>query len=128
MAPDGVVEAVHIASNSCRGLGAGVEDGAPDQFGFDRLEECLDHGVIVAISRPRHGDADAVATQFGLVAHRAVLAAAIRVVDQPLGRTPHDEGLAQGGERPITVQAITHCPADDVAGEQVDGDRQLEPS
>ena len=50
MAPDGVVEAVDIAGNGLRGLGAGVEDGSPDEFGFDRLEERLDHGVIVAIS------------------------------------------------------------------------------
>ena len=61
VAPHGVVEAVDIAGNGLPGLGAGVEDGAPDELGFDRLEERLDHGVIEAVALARHGDRDAVA-------------------------------------------------------------------
>ena len=53
MAPHGVVEAVDIAGNGLPGLGAGVEDGAPDELGFDRLEERLDHGVIEAVALGR---------------------------------------------------------------------------
>jgi len=34
MAPDRVVEAVDIAGNGALGLGAGLEDSAPDQLGF----------------------------------------------------------------------------------------------
>lgn len=52
MAPYGVVEAIDIAGNGLAGLGAGVEDGAPDEFGFDGLEEGFDHSVVVAISLP----------------------------------------------------------------------------
>lgn len=57
VAPDRVVEAVDIAGNGLRGLVTGIEDGAPDHLGFDRLEERLDHSVVVAISLFRHGDA-----------------------------------------------------------------------
>ena len=39
MAPDGIVEAVDIAGNGLPGLGAGVEDGAPDELEFDLLED-----------------------------------------------------------------------------------------
>ena len=42
---DEVVEAIDVASNGLLGCGAGVEDGAPDQLGFQRFEERLDHGV-----------------------------------------------------------------------------------
>jgi hypothetical protein len=39
-----------------------------------------------------------VAAQFGLVVHRTILVAAVRVVNVPFGRTPHDDGLAQRGK------------------------------
>lgn len=94
MAPDEVVEAVDIAGNGALGLDAGVEDGAPDKLGFDGLEERLDYRVIVAISFAGHGDADAVATQSGLEVHERIFAAAVRTVNEPSGRTPHDDGLA----------------------------------
>src|SRR6187200_2051183 len=46
MAPEGIVEPVDIAANSLVGLLAGVEDSAPDELGFQGLEERLDHGVM----------------------------------------------------------------------------------
>lgn len=49
------------------------KDGTPQVLGFDGLEERLDHSVIVAISLSRHGDADAVATQLGLVIQGTIL-------------------------------------------------------
>ena len=69
MAPDGVVDAVDIAGNGLRGLVTGIEDGAPHELGFDRLEERLDHGIVEAISLAGHGDTDAMAAQFGLIVH-----------------------------------------------------------
>lgn len=127
MAPDRVVEAVDIAGNSLLGLGVGVEDGAPYELGFDRLKERLDHGVVEAVSLARHGDTDAVAAQFGLVVHRAVLAAAVRMMNEPFGRTSHNDGPAQGCEREVAVQPVADRPADDTAGEQIDDHRQIEP-
>ncbi len=50
MAPDRVVEAVDISTDRGGRLGPGLEDGAPDEFGFQGLEEALDHGIIVAVS------------------------------------------------------------------------------
>ena len=49
MAPDGIVEPVDVAANGLVGLLAGVEDGAPNELGFQRLEERLHHGVVVAV-------------------------------------------------------------------------------
>lgn len=43
------------------------------------------------------------ATQLGLVVHSPILAAAIRVMDQSLWRTPHRKSFAQGGEREVAV-------------------------
>ena len=70
--------------------------------------------------------------QLGLVVHGPALAGAVRVLDQPLGWTPHDESCAHGGERQVAVQPVAdgpaHEPADDTPGEQGDGHRQIEPS
>ena len=60
MAPDEIVEAVDVAANGLVGFLAGVEDGAPDELGFEGLEERLHHGVVVAISLAGHRDQDAV--------------------------------------------------------------------
>lgn len=54
MAPNGVVEAIDISGNVTPGFGAGEEGGSPNQFRFQRLEEGLDHRVVVAIALARH--------------------------------------------------------------------------
>jgi hypothetical protein len=54
MAPNGVVEAIDISGNVALGFGAGEEGGSPNQFRFQRLEEGLDHRVVVAIALARH--------------------------------------------------------------------------
>jgi len=41
MASDGVVEAINVTPKCVLGLGSGLENGAPDQLGFQGLEEGL---------------------------------------------------------------------------------------
>src|SRR5476649_1645942 len=73
MAPDGIVEPVDVAANGLVGLLAGVEDGPPDELGFQGLEERLDHGVVVAIPLAGHRDQYAVLLELGLIIDRAIL-------------------------------------------------------
>jgi hypothetical protein len=94
MAADGIVEAVDVTADCARGLDPALEDGAPDEFGFEGLEERLDHGVVEAVSFARHRDRDAVLSQLSLVLDGAVLAATVRVVNEPGGWTPHGDGPA----------------------------------
>ena len=49
------------------------------------------------------------------------------MMNEPLGRTPQDEGLAQRRQREIAVQPVADSPADDATGEQVDDHGQIEP-
>jgi hypothetical protein len=65
MTSDGVVKSIDVTADRLLGLGSGLEDGAPDQFGFLGLEEGLDHGVVEAIAFPGHRDLDAVFPQLG---------------------------------------------------------------
>ena len=76
MASDGIVEPVDVAANGLVGLLTGVEDGPPNELGFQCLEERLPHRVVVAIPLAGHRDQDAVLLELGLVVDRAILAAA----------------------------------------------------
>jgi len=44
-----VIEAVDILEDDGFGLATGLPRPAPDEFGFDGLEERLDNGVVMAI-------------------------------------------------------------------------------
>ena len=76
MAPDGIVEPIDVAANGPVGFVAGVEDGPPDELGFQGLEERLDHGVVIAIPLAGDRDQDGVLVELGLIIDRAILAAA----------------------------------------------------
>jgi hypothetical protein len=132
MAPDGIVEPVDVAANSQVGFVAGVEDSPPDELGFQGLEECLDDGVVVAIPLAGHRDQDAVLVELGLIIDRAILAAAIGVMDQPCCRPAAGRrmvrGIAQSGRSQVAMQPVAGCPANDPACEQVDNDGEVEPA
>src|ERR1700704_1291703 len=124
MAPDGIVEPVDIAANGLVGFLAGVEDGPPDELGFQGLKERLHHRVVVAISLAGHRDQDAVLAELGLIVDRAILTATIRMVDQPCCRTAHSQGFAQSGESQIPMQPVACCPCcSEVLIKQVRRDR-----
>jgi hypothetical protein len=67
MAPDGIVEPVDVAGDSQLGFPAGAEDGPPDELGFQRFEERLHHGVVIAVPLAGHRDQNATLAEFGLV-------------------------------------------------------------
>ena len=53
MAADGIVEAVDVTADCDRSFDPALEEGAPDEFGLEGLEERLDHGVVEAVSLAR---------------------------------------------------------------------------
>ena len=59
MAPDRVVEAVDVTADGVLGRGSGVEDGAPDELGFQRFEERPGPRIVVTIAFAGHRDLDA---------------------------------------------------------------------
>ena len=128
MAPDGIVEPVDAAANGLVGIVVGVQDGPPDALGFQGLEERLDHGVVVAIPLAGHRKQDGVLVELGLIIDRAILAATIRMMDQPCCRTAHGEGFAQSGESQIAMPPVAGCPANHPACEQVDNDGEVQPA
>src|SRR3954468_24983090 len=128
MAPDGIVEPIDVAANSLVCLLASVEESPPDELGFQGLEERLHHGVVIAIALAGHRDQDAVLLELGLIIDRAILAATIRMMDQPGCRTAHGQGFAQSGKSQVAMQPVAGCPANDPACEQVDNDGEVQPA
>src|SRR5271156_3711953 len=64
----------------------------------------------------------AIATFLPVVLRRpvdsALVAATVRVMDQPSCRAAHGKGYAQGGESQVPMQPVARRPADHPAGEQ----------
>ena len=128
MAPDGIVEPVDIAANGPVGFLACVEDGPPDELGFQGLKERLHHGVVVSIPLAGHRDQDAVLAELGLIVDRAILASPVGMMDQPCYWMAHGQGFAQRGEGQVPMQPVACCPTDDAACEQVDDNGEIQPT
>jgi hypothetical protein len=67
MAPEGIVESVDVAPDRVLGFGPALEDGAPDQFGFQGFEEGLDDSVVITVPFARHRDLDGMPSQLCLI-------------------------------------------------------------
>lgn len=89
--------------------------GAPDQFGFDRLEHSFHHGIVIAIAPAAHRGDVAVPASHPPVMIGAILAATIRVMQNARPWLAQDERALQGGKRQIYFQAVADRPADNTA-------------
>ena len=59
---------------------------APDQFGLEGFEECLDGRIIIAIAFSAHRRLEPMLAQDLLIIMRTILAATIRVMNAALWR------------------------------------------
>src|SRR5689334_21127732 len=119
MAPDGIVKLVDVAANSPVRLLASVEDGPPNELGFQGFDERLAHGAVIGIPLAGHRYQDGVALQLALTIDRAILAATIGVMDQSISRTAPGHGFAQGGESQLAMLPVAASLANYPAYEQV---------
>ena len=123
-----VVEAVDVSkqcklSRAACGLGP-----PPDHLGFDRLEERLDGGVIIAISLATHGNLEAALTQQLLIVVRAVLAAPVRMMDAAFWRPARGNRHCQRPDLQVFIQAAADCSSNDAPGMKVQHEGQIDPA
>ena len=115
-----VVEGVDIVSDLSLGLDPGFVNGAPDQLGFDGSEHDFDRGIVVAVAFARHGYDEAMRLQEFLIIVRAILAAAVGVMDHIFWRATDCNGAFQGLQYETLLEAIADCPANDPTREDVE--------
>src|SRR5271156_3839416 len=92
------------------------------------VEETLAGGVIPAIALAAHRREHAVVSELFLKVVAAILAAAIRVMNQPWLRTTPEPRHAQGIDHQILGHPLAHRPADDPPGVEIEHDRQVQPA
>jgi hypothetical protein len=93
----------------------------------ERIVELVDmaaKGPVRSLTGVEEGPPD----ELGVIIDRAILAAAIRMVDQPCCRTAHGQGFAQSGKSQVAMQPVAGCPANDPSCEQVDDDGGVQPA
>lgn len=110
MAPDGIVEAVDVTADGVLGLGSRLEEGAPDELGFQCFEERLDHGVVIAVAFAGYRDLDAALGEFGLIIARAILGSPCRNGGSDRLAVAAWRGLAECFESQLPMQAIADGP------------------
>jgi hypothetical protein len=110
MAPDGIVEPVDVAANGPVGFLAGVEDGPPDELGFQRLEERLHHRVVIAIPLAGHRDQDAMLLELGLVIDRAMSSSSSSLIGE-LSTFPKKVQTSAGSLRCLVSNNLRVLPA-----------------
>jgi hypothetical protein len=123
-----VIEFVVVLRDAGFGLAMGFRNPAPDQFGFDGLEERLDNGLVIAIALAAHRRPQAVFAQTFLVVVRTVLTTTVAVKDAAQRRGPERDGHFQRADRQIAFHGIADSPADHAPGVQGQDDRQIEPA
>lgn len=99
-----------------------------DELDVEGVEEALHWGVIVAASCPAHGRPGPHADELLPVNLSRVLAAAIRVADEPGSRSPPLGGHHQRSHTQFGAHMIAHRPADDLARGQIEDGGQVQPA
>lgn len=105
--------------------GMAVESGSIDEFTFERREEALAHGVVVAVSDGSHGGADTRLETALTEGDRGVLASLIGVVDDRVGPTLF-EGHVEGSEDELGAEVILDTPTDHPSAPGIEDDCQVD--
>ena len=136
-----VVEAVDVFEEGYFDLTAGLPLATPDQFGFERLEEAFDSGIVVTVAFPTHRHLEPVLAQQLLIVVSAVLRprcpatvclqtvrGAIRVMNAPLWWPSDRDGHVQRPQGQILLHAVADGPTDDAPREKVNDHGKINPS
>jgi hypothetical protein len=98
------------------------------EFGFDRVKAAFHRGIVPTISFAAHGLDHAGCVENFVVTGGGVLAAAIGVVDEARRRLLLLDGHGQGRDGQFSPQVIAHRRANDLPGEEIKHDSQIEPT
>ena len=98
------------------------------EFTLERPEEALHTGVVPAVPSPRHAGGDAVSGEQQLVTRGGILAAAIRMVQEPSPWVPVRQRHGEGLLGQLHGQSVAPRPADHGARVEVEHHGEVEPA
>jgi len=125
-----IVETLNVSEDVTFGLVRRIVFATMNQLGLNGTEETFHGGVIVGISLATHTRLDAMVGQQRLVFIAGILAATVRMMQQP-GTRRRSAGLERHLERrsyQVSGRGRIHRPAHNSAREQVKHRCQEEPS
>ena len=98
------------------------------QLTFERTEEALDDGIVVALAAAAHAALHPGRPQLALVRKARVLAAAIGVMQHAALRSSIAKRHRQRTVDELGAHVRLHRPADDAARPEIHHDREVEPA
>jgi hypothetical protein len=98
------------------------------KFGFDRAKAAFHRRIVPAISLPAHGLDHAGCIKDLAVISGGILAAAIRMMNEARRRFLPLDGHGKRCDGQFSPHVITHRPANDLPGEEIKHDSQIEPT
>jgi hypothetical protein len=98
------------------------------KFGFDRAKAAFHRRIVPAISLPAHGLDHAGCIKDLAVISGGILAAAIRMMNEARRRFLPLDGHGKRCDGQFSPHVITHRPANDLPGEEIKHDSQIEPA
>lgn len=128
MAAAGVVEHLDVVEQITPGRGPGQIDLATDPLPLQQLEEALGDRVVVTVSPAAHAANDAMGFEECLPVAAGELAALVRVQHQAGFRLATPNRRRQRLKNQVGLHVALRRPADDLAREQVQDDRQVDPT
>lgn len=109
MEPLSIVVALDVSEQVVSGLIPGRPSSLVDDSDLEGVEEALHRGVVLAAAGAAHGGYRLDIGELPAVSLRCVLAAAIRVTDEP-GRRPLPlGGHHQSSRRQFSPHVVAHC-------------------
>src|SRR5262245_58660869 len=124
-----IVKALHVGKDRGSGFLPSLERlPLGEQLCFQRGKEALHHGVVPTIAGTAHGTPDTACRQLLLIGHRAVLAAAIRMVQDPHWYGALLQCHLERIERQGRGHLLIHSPADITARIEIHQHGHIEPA
>src|SRR5688572_5055467 len=124
-----IVENLDPFGNRCLRGSLRREDDVVNEFGLERCEEALGHGVVPTVGSSTHAARDPGGVEGSLVNRCCILRPSVGVKQKPRGRGfPAPQGGPQCVEDELDAHVISHRPTHHAAREEVDDHREVHPA
>src|SRR5512134_946262 len=123
-----IIETHNIGKDVGLGFLAGLVILEMDMLAFEGAKETLHRSIVIAVASAAHADLDLLVDEKLLVRIAGILAATIRMMQQPKESWSAVSGHAKGLLHQGTLQGCRKGPADNFAREEIQHHSQIQPA